>query len=351
MTPPISVIMPVRDGARWLGEAIASIQDQTLSDFELIIVDDGSADETPRIIGEHAKTDPRIRAMRQERLGLVAALNRGLAESRGWLIARLDADDRAHPQRLQRQSEYLERHPEIGLLGTWADKIDEQGSVTGSLKPTTQPDELAALLTRTNPFLHSSIMLRKSLLQDVGFYRPAFQGAEDYDLWLRLSEVTKIANLPECLLQYRVHPASVTHAAGVRQLFSVRLAQRAAQARRTNAHDPTSELTTPPNWQTVESLNSPIYGDLVGLFRLLDFAEPSNLSGRNGNPVDISPLNDRNIVLNHAERRVAQLALLNLLKQGVKSHHMSRAALLWNFIRLHPLRAIRLGYQALLKTS
>lgn len=349
MTPQISVIMPVRDGARWLGEAIASLQDQTLSDFELIIIDDGSVDDSPQIIDAYSRRDPRINSIRQQRLGLVPALNRGLAESHSQLIARFDADDRAHPLRLQRQSLYLESHPEVGLLGTWADKIDEYGSVRGSLKPPTRPEQLASLLARTNPFVHSSIMLRKSVLQTVGIYRPAFEGAEDYDLWMRMSEVTKAANLPECLLQYRVHPASATHRTRVRQLFSARLAQRAAQARRANAQDPTSELTAPPNWQTLESLTSPIYGDLTRLFRLIDLADSSNIVGTNGDHIDISALSDRNVALNHAERRMAQLALLNLLKRGVTMSRATRTALLRHFIQLHPLRAIRLGYQALWK--
>ena len=341
--------MPVRDGAHWLGEAIASLQDQTLSDFELIIIDDGSADESPQIMDAYSRRDPRIYPIRQQRLGLVPALNRGLAESRGQLIARLDADDRAHPLRLQRQSLYLEGNPEVGLLGTWADKIDESGSIHGSLKPPTRPEKLASLLARTNPFVHSSIMLRKSVLQTVGIYRPAFEGAEDYDLWIRMSEVTKAANLPECLLQYRIHPASVTHRTHVRQLFSARLAQRAAQARRANAQDPTSELTAPPNWQTPESLNSPIYGDLTRLFRLFDLADSSNMVGANGNHIDISALSDRNVVLNHAERRMAQLALLNLLKQGATLPDVTSAVLIQHFIRLHPLRAIQLGCQTLWK--
>ena len=341
--------MPVRDGARWLGEAITSLLDQTLSDFELIIIDDGSADDTPQIIDAYSRRDPRINPIRQQRLGLVPALNRGLAKSRGQLIARLDADDHAHPLRLQRQSLYLESYPEVGLLGTWADKIDEYGSVSGSLKPPTRPEKLASLLARTNPFVHSSIMLRKSALQTVGIYRSAFEGAEDYDLWIRMSEVTKVANLPECLLQYRIHPASVTHSTRVRQLFSARLAQRAAQARRSNAQDPTSELTAPPNWRAPESLNSLIYGDLTRLFRLLDLADSSNMVGSNGDHIDISALSDRNLELNHAERRMAQLALLNLLRGGVALSGATRAALLRHFIQLHPLRAIQLGYQTLWK--
>jgi glycosyltransferase involved in cell wall biosynthesis len=347
MTPRISVVMPVRDGARWLGEAIRSVQDQTLDDFELIIVDDGSADDSARIMEASARNDPRIRTIHQERLGLVPALNRGLAQSRGRLIARLDADDFAHAERLTRQSEYLDRHPEIGLLGTWADQIDEQGSIRGALKPATRPEQLEALLVRTNPFLHSSVMMRNAVVRKVGYYRPAFEGAEDYDLWLRMSEVTKIANLPECLLRYRLHPSSVTHRASVRQMFSARLAQRAAQSRRINAHDRTSELTTPPDWGATESLKSPMYGDLARLFRLLDLANAANAAVAESCHVDISVLSDRNLVLNHAERRMAQLALLNLMRDDAPPRDETRAVLLRHFIRLHPLRAIRLGFRAL----
>jgi glycosyltransferase involved in cell wall biosynthesis len=340
--------MPVRDGARWLGEAIASIQGQTLSDLELIIIDDGSADDSPHIIDAHSRRDSRIVAIRQERLGLVTALNRGLAESRGQLIARLDADDIAKPQRLERQSQYLEKHPEIGLLGTWAEKIDERGSVRGILTPPTQAKELAALLTRTNPFLHSSIMMRKTVLQTVGFYRVVFEGAEDYDLWMRMSEVSDTANMPEYLLQYRLHPTSVSHSARVRQLFSARLAQRAAQARRASAYDPTSELVAPPNWHTTDTVVTPIYADLTRLFCLLDVADSANIPSTKGRHIDVSPLRDRNLLLNHAERRMAQLALLNLLRNNVTTE-IPRAILLWHFIRLHPFRAINLGYRALWK--
>ena len=332
-------------GARWLRAAITSIQDQTLTDFELIIVDDGSNDDSPRIIEESARHDSRIHVIRQERSGLVPALNRGIAESRGHLIARLDADDRAHPNRLQRQRQYLKSHPEIGLLGTWADKIDEQGALKGSLTPPTQPEVLVRLLARTNPFIHSSIMVRKAVIQNAGLYRMIFEGAEDYDLWMRISEITKIAILPEYLLQYRLHSDSVTHNARVRQLFSARLVQRAAQARRMSAQDLTAELTAPPNWQATESLSSPIYGDLVMLFRLLDLADSAKIPSAETGQIDIRALSNRNNILNHAERRMAQQALINLLKKGVTLANTTRAVMLWHFFRLHPLRAIRLGYK------
>src|SRR5688572_22693957 len=120
MPPQVSVVMPVRNGARWLGEAVASVIAQSHSDWELIAVDDGSTDDTPGILSEYAKRDDRIRVVRQEPLGLVSALNRGLSEVRGSLLARLDADDRALTERLDRQISHLAAHPEIGLLGSWA---------------------------------------------------------------------------------------------------------------------------------------------------------------------------------------------------------------------------------------
>src|ERR1700734_3315203 len=102
MTPRVAVLMPVRNGARWLGDAIGSVLGQTLRDFELVVVDDGSTDETPRILDDFARRDGRVRIVRQDACGLVDALNRGLAEARAPLIARLDADDRALPERLDR---------------------------------------------------------------------------------------------------------------------------------------------------------------------------------------------------------------------------------------------------------
>jgi hypothetical protein len=132
-------------------------------------------------------------------------------------------------------------------------------------------------------------------------------------------------------------------------MFSTRLVQRSAAARQTNAHGPDIDVTAPPDWLATESLSSPIYGDIARLYCLLDLADSSNLTGPCDHRSDISALSNGNIVLNHAERRMAQLALLNLLKRSTASRNTSRAATLWHFIRLHPLRAIQLGYQAFLK--
>lgn len=347
MKPLISVVLPVWNGARWLTEAIDSIRRQTHDNFELVVVDDGSTDGSADIFEASARSDSRIRTFRQERNGLVVALNRGLSEAQGQLIARLDADDRAHPQRLQKQTEYLDQYHDVGLVGSWAELIDEQGSIKGFRKYRTRPESLKPLLPRTNPLLHSSIMVRRSVLQKVGLYRPAFEGAEDYDLWLRVSEITKIANLPEYLVQYRLHTTNITHRHRVRQLFSARLAQRAAHLRQTGKYDPTSELTTAPNWRDTEVLKSPIYGDIARLFRFLELGDSVELTSLTADQFDAAALNESDIVLNHAERRMAQLALLNLLRQGASLRVSQRIGVLWNFVRLHPPRAAQLGYQLL----
>jgi hypothetical protein len=134
-------------------------------------------------------------------------------------------------------------------------------------------------------------------------------------------------------------------------MFSARLAQRAAQSRRMIAHDLTAELTTPPDWGARESWNSPIYGDLARLFRLLDSSNAASAVSTESSDVDISVLSNRSLVLNHAERRIAQLALLNLMRDDAAPQDETRALLLGHFIRLHPLRAIRFGFRALWDTS
>ena len=135
MTPKVSVVLPVRNGARWLGEALRSVHSQTFADWELLAIDDGWTDQTPGILEDWAARDRRTRVIRQESLGLIAALNRGLDEARGPLLAELDADDRALPDRLDRQVRHLEANPAVGLLGTWAQEIGAAGKRRGQLRP------------------------------------------------------------------------------------------------------------------------------------------------------------------------------------------------------------------------
>jgi glycosyltransferase involved in cell wall biosynthesis len=206
--PVVSVLLAVRNGGSYLAEALGSIQAQTLRAWELVVVDDGSNDDTPALLAAAARSDARIRVFRQEPLGLVAALNRAAAEARGEFLARMDADDRAHPQRLARQVDFLAAHPEVGVLGTAIRRIGAAGGTW------TRPEDdatLRAALLFEAPFAHPTVMLRRSIWQVAREgYREDFRAAEDIDLWERLAPHTRFANLPDVLLDYRVHPGQVT---------------------------------------------------------------------------------------------------------------------------------------------
>jgi glycosyltransferase involved in cell wall biosynthesis len=200
--------MGVRDGATWLSEAIQSVFDQTLADLELIVIDDGSTDGTPSLLA--AVRDPRLVVERHARTGLTVALNRALGRARAPLVARLDADDLALPDRLARQRAFLDAHPDVGLLGTGARDVDAHGREVRVVRPPEDDIAIRRILIRRNPFVHSSIMMRRVLVEQVGGYDPSFPVAQDYDLWLRLGGITCMANLPEPLVVRRLVAGRVT---------------------------------------------------------------------------------------------------------------------------------------------
>jgi len=198
MTPAVSVLMSVHDGAPSVAEAVASVLSQTAGDLELIVVDDGSADATPDLLA--AARDPRVRVVRQERTGLTRALNRALGLARAPLVARLDADDVALPERLAYQRAFLERAPDVGLLGTAARELDADGRLVRIVQPPVDDVTLRRALIRANPFVHSSVMARRALLERAGGYDETLPVAQDYDLWMRLARVTRLANLADVLV-------------------------------------------------------------------------------------------------------------------------------------------------------
>ena len=208
MAPAVSVLMGVRDSARWLGAALESVWAQTAGDLELIVVDDGSTDATPDLLA--SVRDPRLRVERQLPAGLAPALNRALGLARAPLVARLDGDDVSLPQRLSRQCDFLATHPEVGLLGTAAREVDEAGREAGVVRPPEDDRAIRRALIRRNPFVHSSVMMRRALVEQVGGYDVSFTVAQDYDLWLRLSGITRMANLGEPLVIRRLVPGRVT---------------------------------------------------------------------------------------------------------------------------------------------
>jgi glycosyltransferase involved in cell wall biosynthesis len=201
--PVVSVVLPVYNGATYLKESIESILKQSFSNFELIIINDGSTDDSAEIITSF--TDRRIKYIAQKNHGLAKTLNRGIALAKGKYIARQDQDDRSFPTRLAKQVTHLESHPDCGLVGTWA-TIWEETTDTGKVHRHPADDlTLRFELLFDNPFVHSSVMLRKTVFKTVGLYStdPDRQPPEDYELWSRVVQKYQVANLPEVLHLYR----------------------------------------------------------------------------------------------------------------------------------------------------
>lgn len=205
----VSVILPVRNGEAWLARSIASILRQTHRTLELIVVDDGSTDRTGAIA--RATGDPRVTVLTQSPRGLPRALNRAVGESRGPLIARMDADDESRPERLARQVAFLAARPEVGVVGTACVERGPAGEET-LLRPPEGDEAIRRALIRYNPLVHSSIMMRRAVLDRVGGYDEAFAVAQDYDLWLRLGAVTRLANLGDPLVTRHLVSGRVTAA-------------------------------------------------------------------------------------------------------------------------------------------
>lgn len=200
-------MLPVYNGALFLEEAIKSVLAQTLQDFEIVVVDDGSTDQTPEVLSQYA--DPRVRVLRNERnVGLVESLNRGVAEAQSDLIARLDADDLMLPHRLARQVEYMRAEPECGLLGTGFRWQRLEDDVAVEYRPLTRHAALRFQLLFANAV--TNVVFRRAIWQDVGGYRDPGGPAEDYDFYLRTSSVTRVANIPDILSTVRHHPASIS---------------------------------------------------------------------------------------------------------------------------------------------
>jgi hypothetical protein len=210
--PKISVVMPACNAAAYVDQAVKSVLGQSFEDFEFIIVDDGSSDETGAILERHQRLDRRVQVHHRERQGLAAALNYGCQRACGPYIARMDADDISFPHRLERQIEYIEKHPEIGIVGSWICKIDEHGSARGTWCPPTDPK----MLQWTHFFgvcvSHPTVLMRREVLQRLGFYKLDAVYVVDVDLWLRASLITEFGNVPEILLSYRVWPGSMSNA-------------------------------------------------------------------------------------------------------------------------------------------
>jgi glycosyltransferase involved in cell wall biosynthesis len=210
--PTVSICMPAYNAEAFIAEALDSVLRQSFKDFELIVIDDGSEDGTGAIIEEYASRDKRVKALQNsENRGLVFTRNRALSECSAPLVACADADDVLHPQRLEKQVAFMQQHPEIGVLGTAVNFIGCQESArpNGAI---CSEDRNIRLFLRFGPCLwNTATVYRRALMLESGGYREEYKdGAEDYDLWARLLDRTRMANLSEALVTVRLHSSSVT---------------------------------------------------------------------------------------------------------------------------------------------
>ncbi|MCC6932099.1 MAG: glycosyltransferase [Deltaproteobacteria bacterium] len=206
--PAVSVVMSVYNGGQFLPLAIQSILDQTFKNFEFIIVDDGSTDNSAEIIKSF--NDPRIKLLTQKNKGLVNSLNRAVKISRGEFIARMDDDDISLPQRLEKELIAITANQSIGVAGSYYSYIDTAGTPFASHISPTLHEDLRFLLLHKNPYGHGSTLIRKEALVKAGLYRDKYPAAEDYDLWRRIARDWLLVQIPEGLYLYRQNPEGIS---------------------------------------------------------------------------------------------------------------------------------------------
>jgi glycosyltransferase involved in cell wall biosynthesis len=209
--PTVSVVMTVYNAERYLEEAIASILTQTFEDFEFIIINDGSRDRSKEILEKLQQQDERIHIIHQVNAGVTAALNEGLRHARGRYIARMDADDVAVSERFAKQVAFLDTHPGYVAVGSQVLLIDPEGLPICPFSKKISHEEIdrAHMMAEGGAICHPAVMLRRKAVEQVSGYCPEMKSAQDIDLFLRLAEVGKLANLPEILLHYRMNPNSI----------------------------------------------------------------------------------------------------------------------------------------------
>ncbi|UTZ40106.1 glycosyltransferase family 2 protein [Vibrio campbellii] len=212
MTPEVSVILPVYNAEAYLAQAIDSILSQTFSNLELVVVNDGSTDGSQAIIEQFANQDARVKAYSRENQGLVATLNELLAHTKAPFIARMDADDIAMPNRIERQLSYLKSHTDVALVGTGYRYLDSKGNLLHTRRTITHPGLIAASFLLGNPIAHPTVMFNRQVCGKALYYDDTYKHAEDFELWIRLcfEQELKVSNLNEILLHYRVHEQSTS---------------------------------------------------------------------------------------------------------------------------------------------
>jgi glycosyltransferase involved in cell wall biosynthesis len=208
-TLEVSVIIAAYNAERYIRDAIESVLCQTFADFELIVVDDGSTDDTAAILDSF--TDNRIKVVHQENAGRYIANNRAMSLARGQYIANLDADDLFLPQKLERQVSYLDENPDIGLVGTLATIVHPKTGVEYLSHYLITDAEIRRHIVRVNPIIHSSVVFRKRVVDTVGPYSTEVAYGADYEYWIRIMRDFKVENIPEVLVVKREFSEGMTH--------------------------------------------------------------------------------------------------------------------------------------------
>jgi glycosyltransferase involved in cell wall biosynthesis len=241
--PRVSVLMPTYNARGYIEAAVRSILNQTFTNFEYLILDDGSADGTARILDRLAREDARIRLTRRQNKGLTVSLNECVAQARGTYLARMDSDDVAAPERFAKQVAFLDAHADCVVVGSRIELIDPFDVSLDLPRHKLEHAEIDAdLLAGLGwAIVHPAAMLRADAVRRVGVYRPEFNGSEDLDLFLRLAEVGRLANLPDVLLKYRQHLGSVNRTKFQKQIVLTN--QVIAEARQRRKLPPAAPYT------------------------------------------------------------------------------------------------------------
>jgi glycosyltransferase involved in cell wall biosynthesis len=251
MKPEVSILMPVYNGMPYLRQAIQSVLSQTLENWQCIIINDGSTDDTRNYLA--SISDERFVILNQENAGISAAVNHGLRHCKSRYVARLDADDIALPTRLAEQTAFLDARQDVALVGTQVAPMGACGVGSSLILPTKHDAIMRDLLAGRHAVAHSSVMIRTDILRQIGGYWSLAFG-EEYDLMLRIGEVAQLANLDRVLLHYRMHAASMNGSAMRRMRLSVLYACESARRRQNGLpaisfDEFQAAWNARPNWQ------------------------------------------------------------------------------------------------------
>jgi glycosyltransferase involved in cell wall biosynthesis len=234
IAPRVSVVMPVYNNAEYLEAALLSIRHQTFSDFEILIIDDGSTDASRDILDRHARDDERIKLFRLDHQGTSNVMNYGIERARGEYIAIMHSDDTAMPTRIQKQVSFLDVNPSVGVVGSSYDIIDKNGNCLMTVQNPSSSQLCRTILVEEgrNCVCNHSTMVRKSAFEKAGPYHQLLWPAEDYDIWLRISDFSDVTNIPEALVTYRFHFENVSLRRTYQQSLAMAAAHEATLRRR-----------------------------------------------------------------------------------------------------------------------